>query len=641
VRVLLLARLAWCSCALSSLALAQGSESVPLVASYRIEARLDEARAAVSGAVELTWTNTTEHEVEALPFHLYLNAFKNDRTLFLRSPFRTSRSGRLPDSFGGIDIERLSVREIGDDDIWPLRAPHSPSDPHDETNIHVPLARPILPGEEVTIDIDFTAHLPAIVERTGVSGNFYMVAQWFPKIARLEADGEFADFAFDARSEFYADFGRYDVTLDVPSHMIVGASGTRVSDVQNGDRRTLRYTIEPAHDFAWTAWPGYEERTITIGAVTAHLLYPTSYAGLVRRSEAALRFALPYFERTLGAYPYPHLTVVYPPEHAAAAGGMEYPGLITTGGPWFIEHFGVRSVEAVTVHELAHQWFYGIVASNEHRYPFLDEGLTSYMELRAMEQLFGASSAFSLAGIEVELLSLHRAFGQLWAEREVIAKPAPEFSDFSALSALVYSRVTVILETLGRVYGRDRVLNALSTYAHAERFAHPEPDDLFEIVEAKLGADARSLLERALFERGSVDYAVTELAVRPEQSPAGYLDGIRSGALTAAKERRQTGRVVSRVIVHRYGSLVLPVDVELTTADGVVHRRQWDGRGTHAVFELRGESPVVLAIVDPERRVLLDGNLLNNSRRAHKQGLARTFERAVYYAQLLFHFFGP
>ena len=115
---------------------------------------------------------------------------------------------------------------------------------------------------------------------------------------------------------------------------------------------------------------------------------------------------MPHLNRRYGRYPYPTLTVVHPPEGAANAGGMEYPTLITTGGPWFAPYSGVHGIQAVTVHELGHQWFYGLVATNEHDYPFLDEGLNSFAEYDALKARYGEGSLVSFFGLNVASESL-------------------------------------------------------------------------------------------------------------------------------------------------------------------------------------------------------------------------------------------
>ena len=138
------------------------------------------------------------------------------------------------------------------------------------------------------------------------------------------------------------------------------AIGSR--DVTDGARRQVRHRAGGVHDFAWTAWPGFEQRHERVLETDVHLLYPPGHEQNAAVTLSTLRFALPHFSARYGPYPYPDLTVVHPPAHAGAAGGMEYPTLITTGGAWHASYWS-RAVELVTLHELGHQWFYGLVAT--------------------------------------------------------------------------------------------------------------------------------------------------------------------------------------------------------------------------------------------------------------------------------------
>ncbi len=227
------------------------------IASYTLSAHLDAGAHTVAGSGTLVWENASSRPAPELYFHLYLNAFKNSRTVFLRSPFGGGRSGHGARKWGYIDVKRLAVREMEGADLWPTRALHTDDDPDDETDIRVPLPRAVQPGERITVELEWTSQLPEIVERTGYVRGFHMLGQWFPKIARREPDGAWVHFPFHAESEFYADFGSYDVTLDVPESMILGATGVRVSEDVKDKRRRARYRIDDVHDFAWTAWDGF------------------------------------------------------------------------------------------------------------------------------------------------------------------------------------------------------------------------------------------------------------------------------------------------------------------------------------------------------------------------------------------------
>lgn len=608
-------------------AAAAAAQPPPPVASYTLRARLDEGSHTIHGEGTLRWVNTSRVGADELYFHLYLNAFKNTETLFNRSPFTRARSGRMPRAFGRIDIQSLRAREWADTDLLASMEPHSPGDPNDETDRRVQLPATVAAGEALTLDVTWTAVLPEILERTGHSRDFYFVGQWFPKLARLEAQGKWEHFAFHPHAEFYSDFGDYDVTLDVPAPMVVGATGHRESDVLEGGRRQVRHRAENVHDFAWTAWQGFRERHERVLETDVHLLYPPGHERNAAVTLSTLRFALPHFGASYGPYPYRDLTVVHPPAHAGAAGGMEYPTLITTGGAWHASYWS-RAVELVTLHELGHQWFYGLVATHEARWPFLDEGLTSYAESVAAEALFGPASASDVLGLELSADALRRASMQLVPHDAPLALPASEFVTFEELGALVYSKTTLLLRTVANVYGSEALNRALRSYAERFRFRHPQPDDFLQVLSETLGAAAAASVGAVILEGRGVNYVARDLRTASLTEPRG-LPSPSSDWQTAA------GAFESRVNVFREGDLQLPVDVLLLTAAGERVTKRWSGEGRVEVMTHRGDSPVVSAVVDPGGKVLIEGSLLDNAVAKHPPFPLRTLDRALYVFQLL------
>lgn len=560
------------------------------ITSYTLRARLDPERHTLEGEGTITWRNASSVPQRELWVHLYLNAFESERTVFLRTSragFRGARRGGT----GSIEVTRFDVRQMGD--VWPTQAT-TPGDPEDRTDIRVELLREVEPGETIEIDVAWKARLPAVTLRTGYKDSFHMVAQWFPKLARLEPDGRWAHFPFHPFSEFYADYGNYDVTIDLPESFDVGATGALAEETRAEGRVVRRYRQGDVHDFAFAAWDRFKEKTVVAGEVTLRCLYPPGFDAAAETELDAARFGLAHFGARYGRYPYETLTIVHPPPGAEEAGGMEYPTLITTGGDWYAPFTGVRELEVLTIHELGHQWFYGLVGTNEHAHPFLDEGLTSYAEAEAMEARFPNASAASTLGLRVDLLAIYRAgaVGEV-AHHGPIDRPAPEFATGSDYTRLIYFRTATLLTTLERVYGAEVVQRAIGRYARRYRFAHPGPEQLLQAVGEVVGRDAEEQLRAALSLDGWVDYAVDEL--RSEARP-------RAGAWRGD------------VLVRRMGTLSFPVDVDLVGADDSVTRVRWDGRESTTRIAYRGTSRLVGAVVDPARRVLLDERLDNNAR---------------------------
>jgi hypothetical protein len=605
----------------------------PRIASYTLEARLDADQHLIEGKGVIRWTNASALPAEEIWLHLYLNAFKNERTLFLRSPFGAGRSGERAEDWGFIDVKRLRARELGGVDLWPGAAAHSPNDPDDQTDIRVPLPEPIGAGETLTLEVEFSSKLPSIVERTGYAGDFHFVAQWFPKLARREPDGTWVHFPFHPQSEFYADYGRYEITIDVPEAMLVGATGARVHESRDAGRLIVRHEADDVHDFAWTAWSGFLRLDETIDGVAVQLLYPRGHDANVAAALEALRIGLPRMNRLYGRYPHPILTVVHPPARARNAGGMEYPMLITTGGPWYAAHSGVRAIEAVTVHELGHQWFQGLVGTDEHAWPFLDEGLTTYVEATTLSAAYGAGSLLSVGRLAISGEAAQRALSAAYGKDAVIAAPAAAFPSFRHLGALVYTRTGTLLGTLGNVYGTEKLQLAIGRYARRYRYAHPTPTHLIAAVQELCGDEAAENMQTALFERGWVDYVATHLGSTPAASPAGIFDR-PGGRETLHRDADRPEEWDSRVLILRRGTLRFPVDIELTLADGQRIRKRWDGRGPWTLVTHRGSSPAEFAVVDPDRTITLDDNLLNNAASRGSRGAPRSWERSIYVAAL-------
>lgn len=563
-----------------------------------------------------------------------MNAFKNDESLFLRSPFGAGRSGQHGSKWGYIDVKRLYAREL-ESDLWPARSAKSPGDPDDETDVRVPLSAPLEPGKTLTLDVEFEVKLPEIVERTGYMGDYHFVAQWFPKLARLLPDGTFAHFAFHPQSEFAANFGTYDVTLDVPSDHVVGATGSCQQTGAPTGRRRLRCQADDVHDFAWTSWPGFRERRERVSGVDVRVLTPPGHSENAELELDMVRFGLRHFGERFGPYPYRTLTVVHPPEAAGASGGMEYPTLITTGGPWYTALSGARAIEAVTIHELGHQWFYGLFANDEHRFPFLDEGLNSYAEHSALSARYGAGSAFSGFGLQIASEALSRTVAAARGGDEPIAQGAADFFSFRSLGAIVYGRTATLLSTLERVYGKQQLQLVFADYSAAARFRHPEPKMLVEAVRGRLGEAAARNLERALFERGSVDYLVRDVQNAAADPHAGVFDDAPGRRTIPRSELRPPARWAGHAVVLRHGSLELPVQIELRFEDAHLERRNWDGVGTRYIVNYEGPSRLVGITVDPEQRVLIDDDLTNNAAATEAQGAPRSLERLLYFCQLL------
>lgn len=562
--------------------------------SYRIAARLDEVRHVVHANATITWLNRSSRPTSELWFHGYLNAF-TPGSLFLTSESGASRSGPKAGKPGALVVHALRIPALGGGDLWPSAAPHSPGLPNDRTDLRLPLPRPVLPGERLEIEVEFSAELPEIVERTGYHGDYHLVAQWYPKLARLEPDGTWAHFPFHPFAEFYSDFGDYEVELDVPRAHVVGASGQLERLGADGERATYRASLRGAVDFAWVSAPELFARTEQVDGTLVRLLLSTDDPNTPHLTAASE--TLRYLSRTCAPYPYETLTIVEPPEGAARSAGMEYPSFVTTSAAGIYDQLGMRLAELTTVHEVGHQWFQGLLATDERRFPFLDEGVNSYFEARILDELHGGGGMLDWPGFRVSRAHSTRLHAVATrGRRRALHLPAADYPTFGSLSAHVYARTALTLDTLARAFGRERVDGALGDYCSESAGLHPTPRNLYEALAARIGdaglgrESALALVERLFEQPVHFDLAVGGIETRA-RGPRSFSSQVRIDGWT----------------------LPLPFEVELRFADG--SRMRLPSSAVRA-GNLRFEHDAALrrVVLDPEAKLLLDEDLGNNRR---------------------------
>ncbi len=373
------------------------------ITDYELHARLDAETHAVDGTARVTWRNRTSRTVDTLPFHLYMNGFRAEDTAWMRTSrgFHRRSEQKEEGAWGYIDVHAVRLDAAGPvfvaDDVEqpaPGTVDLAFREDSEPSTMTVDLPRPVGPGEEITVELEFTTQLPRVVARTGYAGDFHAVAQWYPKLGVLEEAGWQAH-DFTVHDEFFADFGSYRAVLDVPEEMVVGATGIRVAEEVDGGRKRLTYEAEMVHDFAWMGDPNFVEHLGEYEGIKIRQLIQPERVADADDHMAAQIAAFESYERRFGPYPWSILTIVHPPEDGAGAEGMEYPTLFTTNNraripAWVRATFMDETMSGVstTVHEFGHQYFQGLLASREHDVPWLDEGInTASNVLAAMDRL--------------------------------------------------------------------------------------------------------------------------------------------------------------------------------------------------------------------------------------------------------------
>ena len=573
------------------------------IASYDISVRLDPVNKFIIGDEVITFKNPSAKEVQELWLHLYWNAFKDENTVAAKeSPGLTIRLKRNK-GWGYVKLEAITL--ASGEELLPKAKILGDI-------MKLPLPKPLKPGEELRLRVRFRSKIPKGAPRAGYVGNFYFISQWFPKMGVLLPDGRWVCNHYHMPGEFFADFGVYRVAITVPANYVVGASGHPISEVKHRDgTKTITFYEEDIHDFAWTASPDMLVAKEHYKDTEIVFLYQPAHKDQVARHLRAAKGAMEFFDKWLGPYPYKRLTVVDPPR-GSTAGGMEYPTLITAGTTWFTHHFlpGLLLPEVVIVHEFGHQYWYGMVANDETDEAWLDEGINTYSEGRAMEAIYGkGGSEFNFGRFSLSAVSVRRLEYLSSSRLDPIVKPSWEFFPGS-YSAMVYSKAALSLKTLENYLGRERFDRILRTYFERYRFKHPTSADFFKVANEVSGEDLTPFFNQLWYGDGEVDYAV--------------------GTIRNRKEGKD--RYLSEVFVVRKGEVKIPVEVEVTFSNGKKIKEKWSGEERYHKFTYQGKAKVSAVRVDPEGKIPLDIDTSNNSRLLDggKEGIWSLFVHASY-----------
>ncbi len=679
------------------------------VVSYTIRARLDPVLKEIRGEMDLVWRNATNKPVDEVYLHLYLNAFKDKDSTFMREGTEEGKAGaRWDDEHPGfVRIDKL--RGAGDKDLLPALAFVRPDDGNekDESLARLKLESPVPPQETLSLKIEFTSRLPRVIARTGWSGDpedpqslFFMAAQWFPKVAALRQDAKgeprWNAHQFHRNTEFFADYGTYLVSLTVPEGYVVGATGSPADPVRNADGTvTTTFQQEDVHDFAWTASPRFRVKDFAwtfdsfcddspkLGlklrellartaehrgldpsqvkpknTVNVRILYQADHEDLVERIKQAAGASLACYGIWFGAYPYRTLTIMDPPAGGGGAGGREYPTLITIFADRRAPGYAT-GLETVTIHEFGHQFFYGLLGSNEFEESWLDEGFTSYTDARVHEVAFGPETAairygpshwpyfrpFGAPSVYGRLRSLF-GVGKLidklprpWKRPDSLF-PVPDESalwDYlREMPALHFDADVRIPQPMGDRNGylrsntRDAMVLPGWEFANRTDYranSYPKPTLLLYTLRGLMGEAAFDRMMYAYAEKHRFGHPRTEdfLAAAKAAETERFLDAMVETAerfdaaiLEASDRKVEAGGAGGpekhewTIKVQRRGALELPIEI---WADGEL-LETWRSRGreTSRTFRVVRDKPLEVVRLGPAWLGNIDADLSNNAR---------------------------
>lgn len=463
---------------------------------YTINVTLDDNSHFLNGIIEINYTNNSPETLDYIFIHLWPNGYKNNSTAFAKQMMQN----------GETEFYYAKAEERGYMDNIAFSSESSKLTQESTEHIDiikVMLAEPLKSGQSVRLSTPFSVKIPKVFSRLGHKGQDYFITQWFPKPAVYDVNG-WNEMPYLNMGEFYSEFGSFDVSITVPENYTVVATGECQTEgelksfkkapgenvISSKKTKTVRFTAEQVHDFAWFAskrW-GYVSKKIKVGE--SEVLARVVAAEPNVSDLDHIQTAITYYSEHVGEYPYSHATVVH--GELKAGGGMEYP-MITLCD--FMN-------EEVIVHEVGHNWFYGILANNERRYPWMDESINSFYEHEAMSkgsQLMGNANTLVMNSIVKDNL--------LRNEHQAIATSSEKLTNAN-YGMSVYGIGAQAFEYLKAYLGDELFKKCMQIYYNEWKFKHPLPDDMKRSWEKTSEKDLSWFFDDLLQADDKLDYAI-------------------------------------------------------------------------------------------------------------------------------------
>ncbi len=485
-------------------------------ANYEIRAELDTDHHVLTAVEYLTYFNNSPFDIETLYCHLYANAFTDEATVFVEE------TERIYSGFSDFDVS-----EYGHIDIRSVFWGECPLDfVVKGTLLIIPFQGRIQQGGSACLRINFNVKVPRQSARLGYEGDHYEMVQWYPKVCVFDDRGWHLD-VYHAIGEFCGEFGSYDVQLDIPGDYVVAATGKRLGneDIQFMDsliathskmatakRRIVRFSAENVHDFAWVCDPDFLVDELEVDGVNVYVFFDKRNEKKWRNAGNYAIDAVSRYNEWYGRYPYENLSIV----DGRFSGGMEYPHLVIIG---INEDPFTRLFEITVIHEVGHQWFYGILGSNEIDETWLDKGFTTYTEVRYLEDKYGPENSLLKHNIIFVPPITRRYYHKLvyyLAKTNQMEKPiltsAYEYIDIPVAYANgAYSKPALFLFNLEGIIGHERFDRILKKYFETYKFKHPKTADFIRICEDISGQDLQLLFDSFLNTTEYSDWSVKKV----------------------------------------------------------------------------------------------------------------------------------
>lgn len=478
---------------------------------YNMDIDVDAKRHQFSGHQEIIYTNNSPDKLNKVFFHLYYNAFQPGSMMDVRSRTIEDPDPRVKDR-----ISKLKPNEIGYHEILSVTDKKGNQLTHfiDGTIMEVVLNNSLNPGKSTKINIKFKSQIPVQIRRTGrynSEGVAYSMTQWYPKLCEYDIEGWHSN-PYIGR-EFHGVWGDFNVNISIDKDFMIGGTGTLHNPQEigfgyedsskplkqsKGDKLTWKFKAKNVHDFAWAADKEFIHHTTQLNnGMTLHFIHKDdSLNQNWLELESYAKKCFHYVNANYGEYPYDNYSIIQ-----GGDGGMEYPmcTLITAGG-------SLRDLISVTVHESVHSWFQGLLATNEAKYEWMDEGFCTYVQYETLNYLYGRKVLNPVGRQYSSYIRLANSDYQ-----EPLSTHADFYKRNYVYGISAYNKGAVFLSQLGYVIGDDFLKKGMKQYFDLWKFKHPTPTDFKRVMEKISNLELDWYFEQFGQTINTIDYSIKEL----------------------------------------------------------------------------------------------------------------------------------
>lgn len=491
---------------------------------YKMDVSIDVKTYQYKGKQELIYTNNSPDTLRRVFYHLYNNAFQPGSEMDKRLQSIKDPDGRMvtKTKVGDKEIKESRIAKLQPNEMGYLHISNFKQDgvtavaKEVETILEVTLAQPILPGKSTTFTLDFEGQVPVQIRRSGRNnreGVELSMAQWYPKMAEFDFEGWHAD-PYIAR-EFHGVWGNFDVKITIDKNYLLGGSGY----LQNGSEVGFNYQdkdvvvtipkknkaltwhfIAPnVHDFTWAADKNYLHDVVqTTFGTTLHFIYKNNPKIIENWKQAQPKTVqlMEYYNAIVGKYPYKQYSIIQ-----GGDGGMEYAMCTLILGEGTFD-----GLVGVIAHEMGHSWFQHILASNESKHPWMDEGFTSFIEDLGLNELAATKSANPFSGAIKSYINLANS-----GKEHPLTTHGDRYDENRSYSIASYSKGEVFLVQLQYLIGKENLMKTLRRYYDEFKFKHPTPNDIKRTAERVSGANLDWYLTDWTKTLNTIDYGIKEV----------------------------------------------------------------------------------------------------------------------------------